>query len=210
MSISGIGASSAGQTWSLSRLGAPRPPDASDFASKVLELQDKDGDGAISASESSQDSEAFTALDADGSGTLGTEELKTAFEKLQKELGAGPPPRFGPPPDAAQMVSDILAQEDLNEDGAISADESRLDADRFGKLDADGNGSLSAEELETAIAASQQSMPPPPPQESSESTEDAGGSLLASLRSSAIRSYADQSQLYSLLEQAAQLMTVQA
>lgn len=133
---------------------------------KLFSLLDSDGSGgvakeelesALSAARETDSSltididELFSQLDANGDGSLDSEETAA--------LAPPPPPRGGPDP------QEMFARLDANGDGSIDADELAAlpgagDKDSAGllaELDADGDGGLNLDEL-SALA------PPPPPQ----------------------------------------------
>lgn len=132
---------------------------------KLFSLLDSDGSGgvakeelesALSAARETDSSltididELFSQLDANGDGSLDSEETAA--------LAPPPPPRGGPDPE------EMFAKLDANGDGSIDADElaalpgagDKDSADLLAELDADGDGSLNLDEL-SALA-------PPPPQ----------------------------------------------
>jgi len=60
-----------------------RELDPSEFASKIMEKDDADGDGYITLEESGKDEEFFNKIDADGDGRINLEELEQAHEKME-------------------------------------------------------------------------------------------------------------------------------
>jgi Ca2+-binding EF-hand superfamily protein len=74
--------------------------------------------------------------------------------------------------DPTQMAVNIIKKEDTDGDGKISAAESKVDAERFNRLDTDSDGLLTGEELvaEAPDFKDSPSRPvgPPPPKDSSE------------------------------------------
>ncbi len=180
-----------------------KPPDPSEFVSKIMEKDDANGDGVLSADETKLDSEQFGALDTDGNGSLTTEELLASFPPRTDRM----PPMFGQQLDFAQIASKIIENEDSNGDGVISASETRLDSERFNTIDSDGNGAITSEELQADFEARQaeraQQMP-----------ADAGAgssihSLLESLsQNEASSAYAGQNWLYQMLQTSSQNLAV--
>lgn len=90
-----------------------KPPrmEASDLASKVLQNQDSDGDGALSVQETGLESDEFNTLDTDGDGSVSADELTAGIEARQSELfSAGPPAFQGVQPESAtNSEEDLLA-----------------------------------------------------------------------------------------------------
>jgi Ca2+-binding EF-hand superfamily protein len=183
MSISSIGSFSMTGLSSMSNLSRTqsKQSDPSEFLAKIMEQEDTNGDGVISADETRLDSDRFGELDADGNGALSTDELEAG---LKAGPAGGAPPAFGPPPiDPSKLASKIIDQEDTNGDGVISADETRLDSDRFGELDTDSNGSLTTEELLASFQAREDQMPDGMPPASGMGMQGSGegGDMIQSL-----------------------------
>lgn len=71
-----------------------RPPQgdpqqhAEEMSAKLIEKQDADGDGLLSADEFSIDSEKFANLDEDGDGLLNQSELTTGAQAKMQEMKA--------------------------------------------------------------------------------------------------------------------------
>jgi hypothetical protein len=94
------------------------------------EKLDANGDGVITLNElDSKQSEFFAEADSDGDGALSKEEMKAHHQKKR----------------AGKMAQHLG---DENGDGVVDRSEYDAAADvRFDKLDADGNGVISEEEL---------------------------------------------------------------
>lgn len=174
--------------------------DLSELASKIIEKKDTNGDGIVSADETGLDSEQFTALDTDASGGLTSDELLAALQATP------PPPMMGKPMDSSEMASKILEEEDVNNDGTISADESKVDSARFNELDTDGNGVLTLDELQAASDSQKTEqtggMPPPPgpPPPTSEEDDNFDSLLQVLAQNNASSAYASQSGLSQMLQ----------
>lgn len=123
----------------------PRPPDGrhGHRPDPILMALDTNQDRIISADELAAASEAILTLDRDGDGTVTPEEL-------------APPP----PPLFDDFVERIF-ERDLNGDGYLSPVEllPPHNAVLFDEADTDGDGLLSADELQTWF----DEHPPPPP-----------------------------------------------
>lgn len=103
---------------------------AGDRGGHRWESLDADGDGEVTLSEmDARQQEMFTAADADGNGAISEEEMK-AFHRGKR----------------AGRHAKYLG--DANGDGVVSrAEYDAHAASRFDKLDADGDGMLSDEEI---------------------------------------------------------------
>lgn len=191
--------------------------DASQFAAKIVEESDTNGDGVLSADETRFDSKQFKAIDSDGDGLLTAEELQADIEARQVEMESrmgglsGMPP--GPPPDAAEMASHIIAQDDTDGDGLLSVKEARVDSEHFAAIDADGDGLLTAVELQADIEARQAEMESEKGG-SGQTTADGGNALQSLLdilsQNEASEAYSEQSWVNEMLQSAVQNFGVTA
>jgi len=210
---SGLASSMANR---LSKM-ASRQLDPAEIIARIMQEEDADSDGVISAMESRLDAKRFGEIDADGDGVLTSEELQSNFEKRQADMGAMPRMAGmpgGPPPDPAEMAARIIGDEDTDGDGMISASESRLDSDLFGKIDTDGNGLLTAEELQADFESRQAEMAQqmlqrglPPEQEGDNSIQSLIHALTQNNRA---ETYTAQNWLYGMLQSSAQNLGVTA
>ena len=110
----------------------------------VIAALDVDGDRTISAEEIEESPEALASLDEDGDGQLTREELRPG----PPDGAAGPPEErpqqghrrpHGPPP--------VVAVLDDDRDGIISAEEIANAPAALAKLDKNGDGELTRDEL---------------------------------------------------------------
>jgi Ca2+-binding EF-hand superfamily protein len=142
------------------------PAQSGGFGQAMVNQTDADGNGGVSIDELSSAlgvevadlTETFGAVDADGDGSITGEEMDAGFRALAEKNGM--PAR----PSGADMASQLLSALDGDGDEELSLSE-LLDSfseddeedtsisDRFSELDTDGNGSLGASELSTAIEA---------------------------------------------------------
>lgn len=161
MTIGSIGMSSmsANSLAGLMRSFAARPS-SSEFASMIIENEDADGDGMISAAETKLKESQFAAMDTDGDGLLTSEEMVAAFAAHVADRSAQTLSRL--PRSASDFASMIVKEEDADGDGMISASETRVDTERFNEIDADGDGLLTVDEL-VASAANRRERPQGPP-----------------------------------------------
>lgn len=132
----------------------PDPPSQEEIAKAVFRRLDGDRDGRLELKEIPQgQKQRFQALlktaDKDGNGLLDFKE----FESVSAQLMAEPPKEptsEGKPTNSAAILKRLM-QLDTNSDGKIDQQEARGPLkNRFGKLDADGNGVLDQAELKRA------------------------------------------------------------
>ena len=158
-----------------------------------LMAADTDQDGKISRAEfMAQSSERFAKLDTNGDGQISGDEMKAMMERMREgrrmggrrgmggeAAGAMMPPaasrRRGRPDGRhhGHHGAGRLARLDTNQDGKISRDEMRADADKhFDKLDTNGDGFIDKAEMDAARAKMKDRMgkmrmggdaPPAPP-----------------------------------------------
>jgi len=160
-------------------------PTGEDIAAKLVQGLDTDGDGDVSAdeinaafkaagietSDASTVADAVKKLDTDGSGTLSTAELGTAIDAKMAahkghhgHHGGG---EGGKPPSAGDVATSLLSSLDSDQSSGLSLSELLKGMDQttaatdsqksaFASLDADGDGSLNATELTSAITAMMQ------------------------------------------------------
>lgn len=88
----------------------------------------------------------FSALDADGNGTLNATELTSGMDTMRQAMGAGGPPPPPPPPEAAADDTPTSASDRISQ--------------LFSSLDSDGDGTLSLEELQAGLASKGQGGSP--------------------------------------------------
>ncbi|MBN2307718.1 MAG: EF-hand domain-containing protein [Candidatus Hydrogenedentes bacterium] len=162
---------------------------AQKMAGRLLEYTDSDGDGALSIDEVGLSEDVFGEIDTDGDGVLSLEEIQADMASQAQPAGPPPPPRpesVDLSESAADMVARMIGDLDTDEDGALTIEESGFSEDLFEEIDADGNGLLDQEELETDLVSrmeSHQGPPPGPPPAESEDDSDSSSSALTSTRS---------------------------
>ena len=128
-------------------LCGPRNGQAQDEKSAFMQHFDLNGDGMVSADEFPGDQDQFQQLDVNGDGYLDSLEIPE------------PRNRNHPDPEA------LLAEFDTDGDGQLALAEFPGPEDHFDRLDADGNGFLSQEELMAG--------PPGPPRGGGFESDDA-------------------------------------
>jgi Ca2+-binding EF-hand superfamily protein len=134
---------------SLMGLQSSGAPSASDESASLIKTADANGDGQLSADEISQAlsqggaapdvTQAFASLDANGDGQLSQTELAAGLSKLQQDSGAG------------QVHH---GHHHHHHGGGGGASASALSSQLVSDLDTDGDGSLSADEVTSALGAS--------------------------------------------------------
>lgn len=137
------------------------------FGQRFIETLDADKDGKVSQEEfMAPRQERFTKADTDGDGLLSQEEIQAAIESFREERGprgdhamrGGDGPRGNQPmyggdgprgPNPEQMIERL----DTDGDGLLSAEElaaAPQNQTMFQRLDADGDGAISEEEFQAA------------------------------------------------------------
>lgn len=141
MEISGIGLDSllsAYRTGSTQSTG-----NLDEAAERVIKNKDKDGDGMLSAVEVSISPEAFQLADANADGQLDAGEIKGVMEMLSAGSKAS---HAGGPPMGPHGSKDDDDDEDTETGSSLTA--------LFNQADTNGDGVLSLEELQAALAQS--------------------------------------------------------
>lgn len=152
MSIQGLGQSSF--SYQSMNMSKSQSTDSSSFDSSsiesIMENDDANQDGVLTIDETPMSEDMFADADSDSSGDLSTEELEEVFSN-------GPPP-MGPPPPSGETESTeeseleaLLAEEDTDGDGSISAEETSLASEIFSQLDLDEDGLLSQDEIQQGM-----------------------------------------------------------
>lgn len=116
---------------------------------------DSNGDGQISRSEGSVDSEFkadFSAMDADSDGYISDGEYRLA---AREEMGAGPASgAVNAASHSGAAAQDLISRLDTNADGTISVGESRGDAtfqSQFPRIDRDSDGMVTRSEYQSWV-----------------------------------------------------------
>lgn len=135
-------------------------------AASILDSEDTDESGALSFEETTLTEEMFATADTDADGELSEDEI-AEYISTAPGLQAGAM-------DATSIVDD-------DDDDESSVDETSTTEAIFSAIDTDGDGSISAEELEDYLASNEEGTnatdgPPPgggaPPEEDDDDEED--------------------------------------
>lgn len=131
---------------------------ATESDSLVFELLDEDGNGSLDGKEMASVATRLSALDADGDGCVGFDEVQppppAPARDTIPQLAPAAPPR--PHATFSEMLRDardpllprrLIRKYDRDSDGALSANELQWSGERLAALDVDGNGKLSVAEL---------------------------------------------------------------
>lgn len=135
---------------------------------QIMEKRDANLDGVLTADETPMNSDMFSKADTNSDGQLTTEELDEMLSKrpsmsemrsmmpMMQNMGGGMMPPMGNMmgggmPSGQLDVNAIFEQEDSDDDGYISSEESLLPEDIFSKIDTDQDGKISADELEKSM-----------------------------------------------------------
>lgn len=157
-------------------------PSVSNISKDIISQTDTDSDSALSLEELGIDEELFSSLDSDSDGLVTKSELTSAIESKLSDYGDTmpspeefasmladlglemPEPPEKPQDDTSSMSSDFASQlmsvYDSDGDSLLTSEEvSLLTSDEFSALDTDGDGSISLEELTTAVEEVASSAP---------------------------------------------------
>ncbi len=187
--------------------------DSAEFSSAAL---------ALSISDESAISSAFSSLDSDGDGTISQEELSASLSQSSGMVAGSMPPPPPPPPSSSESEDTGYTQEELTamaeEVGSSDSNLASLLAsvvENFDAADSDGDGKVTAAEAMayqqstsegtssaevSNVASSGMMPPPPPPPSSSESEEEDTGYTIDELTAMAETTASTDSNLASLLE----------
>jgi len=122
-----------------------------------------------SSSSSSSLSDLFASIDTNGDGSISKSELETALDNQDGGLANSV---MGSQTDSASLVSLLQDAAQLDSATGTTASMDQL----FGKIDTNGDGSISESELETFASQAESAMsappPPPPPPDSTSSLDN--------------------------------------
>jgi len=134
----------------------------------------KAGDSSTSTAKESVAKQLFSSFDGDGDGKLTQDELETGFQKLSDQMRATLIEQQETSRPNRPSPEEFFAKLDANSDGGIDESEFIDGApkngrgpseaelkEKFAAFDTDGDGSLTAEELDTGFKNSRPSGPPP-------------------------------------------------
>ncbi len=170
ISSSSYDVSSSYQTQSTHK---KQPPSATELSSKIMELNDVNGDSSLSLDELGLSSESFSKLDTNQDGSVTSDELQTSISSMlesiqnQKispeqfgdflsELGLEVPPKpehKGGMPNVGNIASQIFDKKDTDTDGKLTIEEMGISKELFSSLDSDADGKVSKEELEKKLTS---------------------------------------------------------
>lgn len=155
MSIQGLGQSFSSYQSMTSSKGQSAGTSSFEMldTESVMATDDANEDGVLSIEETPMSEEQFGMADADSDGALSTEELDEVFSHGPPPMmGGGPPPEMGDMDDSGMSdIESLFAEEDTDEDGSISLEETSLDQEIFSALDLDQDGVLSQEEMQAGM-----------------------------------------------------------
>lgn len=141
----------------------PGSPDGRPDAAMLFRNIDKNGDGKVTPDEVGEErregfKQMLTRADADGDGALNLDEFRRGFGG---EGRPNAPPAGGPPgPGGNTPLFDAL---DADRDGKISREEMYAAGDNLKKLDKNGDGAVTREELGGPPPREMAGRPNPPP-----------------------------------------------
>lgn len=133
--------------------GEPKDEGASGNPAKDhLARMDANKDGKVSRAEFSLPEGWWNQVDADRDGRISKDEFLNKAKRDEKDAKKKGIQLANMTPEEA------FAELDANQDGMVSADEWSMNPGLFEKVDADGDGSLSKEEVAKAVAALKQML----------------------------------------------------
>lgn len=153
-------------------------PPVSNISKDIINKSDTNSDSALNIDELGISQDLFASLDSDGDSLVTANEIASAidsqlsqfngqmpskeeFESLLSDLGLEmPEPPQKPSMDFNPMVEDIISSYDSDGDSLLSSDEvSILSESEFNALDANSDGSISVDELNSAFEQVASSKP---------------------------------------------------
>lgn len=115
----------------------------------LMEKLDANLDGVLTADETRMSQDMFSNGDTDSNGELTIEEMEEMLSKGPPAMGSV----MGGSGGMGQLdIASILDQEDTDEDGSISIEETSLPNQLFSTIDTNQDGKISQAELEQATA----------------------------------------------------------
>jgi len=111
-------------------------------ASQIIEQEDSNQDGVLSIDETSLTEEMFSDADTDSDGQVSKNELE------QMLANGPPPPPMGGMGSGGMDIESLFEEEDEDEDGMISVEESNVSSEIFSSIDTNQDGQISVEEME--------------------------------------------------------------
>ncbi len=145
----------------------------SKLATGIMSAKDTDKSGTLSAAELGVSQSNVAEFDTDGDGQVSQAELEAGLKAqreqmqnqllqngqlgmLQASMGQGAQGLDMSKMDA-QMAQNIFAQKDADKSGGLSAAELGVTAEQLKKVDTDGDGQVSQDELTAALKANRES-----------------------------------------------------
>lgn len=129
----------------------PPPGGGEEMAARMMSF-DKDGDGKLSAAELPERMQGMMErADKNKDGFLTKDELTAAPAPRGEGRGGGPRGEGGPRGGMMMRMDPILSAVDTDQDGTLSAAEMQGAAAAIAKLDQDGDGKLTREEVRPAM-----------------------------------------------------------
>lgn len=143
------------------------------LASRIMSSKDTDKSGGLSASELGVSQSNLTEFDTDGDGVVSQAELEAGLKARREKMQAQMQNQMmqngqlgmlqasigqGLDKQDAKMAQSIFAQKDADKSGGLSASELGVSAEQLKKVDTNGDGQVSQEELTAALKASRESQ----------------------------------------------------
>lgn len=162
MNINGMGGAQfspyQAQAMQGSGRGRPGGKPASMDVSEVIKTKDTNADGVLAANEIGMPDKIFAKADVDSDGLLTQKELEDMLANGARPGGMGRPNGVGGRQGGMGGMGKIDAQallddNDSDEDGTISAEESGLTEEFFSNLDTNQDDKISVDEIEKRLSS---------------------------------------------------------
>lgn len=129
---------------------APGRPEGAEFAQRMFKRLDRNGDGRVTADEVPEERREMLQrmlehFDKNGDKALSAEEFAEGVSRRARQNGR--PPRAGNPEPPGPPRGGLFAALDTDHDGKLNAEEISVAADVIRKLDKNGDGILTPDEL---------------------------------------------------------------
>ena len=136
--IEKIGDDQAGRFERFERIFAAhtRAHAVNEMASRLMSVQDTNGDGVLNVGEFGVPKDTFDKIDKNSDGQVGKAEINTAFHARIQAI--------------SERINHLISKKDTNGDGMLNVEELGVPEDVFDKIDKNGDGQAGRVELSIA------------------------------------------------------------